>query len=105
MSHQSVRDFYKALGKDSAMAERYKTLTSTWFLGYRTNRVLAFAAQAGFHFTADELKYVRLTNNNGASPMRPSAYPEDFVDLEPTAHPKPPEFPEEFFKEHGRKVG
>ena len=103
MSHHSVREFFEALARDHDMAQRYTTLTRRWLLGYSRGRVVAFAAQAGFHFTETELEYVRLTNYESQSLGRRCFY--DKLDLEPTAKPHSPEGPHSFHKEHGRDPG
>ena len=108
MSHEDVRAFYRILSESSVIAASYAKLTSGWF-GYSESKIVAFAAAHGCEFTERELAFIRLTNvlvSGGSMPFArgSNGSVEDFIDYEPTLHPKKPFSPPMFYEEHNRHV-
>ena len=61
--HQAVRDFFAVISKSTEKQEMYKKLTAAWFGFSRSQgKIVELACIMGFHFTEEELKFVRLTN-------------------------------------------
>ncbi len=109
MSHQAVRKFFRSLDKSEDLRRQYKLLTRGFF-EYRPAKIVAFAASQGYHFTREELEFVRLTNEKEyqyamfkLAGREPEYY--DVPDFEPTELPHPPAAPEVFYSTHGRQVG
>ena len=110
MSHQAVRDFYKAVAESSDKQEQYKKLTSSWFgFSRSTKKIVQLARMLGFRFNEGELRYVRLTNTKQYVKESLGSVGEekflDVVDLAPTAQPRPPEHPATFYSVHHRDPG
>jgi hypothetical protein len=109
MSHQAVRDFFHSVGRSPELQRQYRLLTRGLF-GYRPSKIVAFAAVRGHEFTPEELKFVRLTNEEAytyamfkLAGREPEFY--DVADFEPTETPHPPAAPEVFLSTHGRHPG
>ena len=109
MSHQAVRDFFRSIAKSDELRQQYKALTHG-LLGYRPEKIVAFAASQRHDFTREELEFVRLTNEEEYQYAmfelagREKEY-HDIPDFEPTELPHPPAAPELFYSTHGRHVG
>lgn len=109
MARQAVRKFFRALAKSDELRQQYKALARGSF-GYRPEKIVAFAASQGHHFTQEELEFVRLTNEQEYqyAMLELAGSPKEYYDtpdFEPTELPHAPAAPELFSSKHGRNPG